>query len=202
MTDKCHQSIMADLERNSRALMDFLKGLTLRVINLCTSVLALCGYGAPLAFAMFSTIKLKMLDLWLDLDRIDVMLIQRRGGGGVGSGGPSPDDDGHGRGGGDDGPGGDGGPDGHGGHGGDERSGSGSGAGGGEADSLTTTDTVVGQLNDQPCREHADSDPGVPGSEPALVNGVKQQTSSCDSNEATDLYKEIRMATETTLEDG
>ena len=56
------------VEDNSRALLQFIMGFVEKVINLTTSILSLTEYGAPMATLIFSMVKLKLMELRLDLN--------------------------------------------------------------------------------------------------------------------------------------
>ena len=71
---------MAALEENSRSLLNFVKGVVSKLIEVMTPLIALAELGAPFAQMVFSVVKLKLMEMWLDLDQLD----PHRGGGGDG----------------------------------------------------------------------------------------------------------------------
>ena len=91
---------MSEIENNSWRLLLLTKSVVLKLINLATSFLVLSEYGAPFAYALFSTVKLRMVDLWLDLNQLENNLSGGGGGGnshgGGGGGGNNGDGNGDG----------------------------------------------------------------------------------------------------------
>ena len=81
---------MSEIELNSRRLLDVAKSLVIKVINVVTSLLVLSDLGAPFASLLFSVIKLKLMELLIELNGLDSGLS-----GGV-DGGPGGPGGGHG----------------------------------------------------------------------------------------------------------
>ena len=80
------------VEDNSRALLRFVMGFVEKVIDLTAAVLALTELGAPLATLVFTSVKLKMMELWLDLNGLQAAVGGSGQGpaGGGGGGDPGP----------------------------------------------------------------------------------------------------------------
>ena len=76
-----------EIETNSRHLLDFVKSVVIKILNLVNSCIALSELGAPFACLMFTVIKLKILELWSDLSNLEDGLNNVTGGNGGGNGG-------------------------------------------------------------------------------------------------------------------
>ena len=83
---------MAEIDENSRALLGTVRSLVLKFINLSTSMIALADLGAPFICTLFSNVKLKLLELLVELSRMEDRLNATRvgGGGDPGDGGGNP----------------------------------------------------------------------------------------------------------------
>ena len=145
-------SFIMEIETNSRLLLHLTKSLVIRLINLTTSFLVLTDLGAPFASLVFSVVKMKLLELLLELNSLEATIGVR--------GGPGQ------------GPGGSGGPGGSDGRGGQGNARPDGGDGNDEGDGPGPV--AVPRHAMTPPRDDEDgprSDSGVPGSDPG-VNGL------------------------------
>ena len=62
---------MAEIDRNSRVLLGTVRSIVLKVINLSTSMIALADLGAPFVCTLFSMVKLKLLELAVELSGME-----------------------------------------------------------------------------------------------------------------------------------
>ena len=90
---------MAEIDRNSRVLLGTVRSIVLKVINLSTSMIALADLGAPFVCTLFSMVKLKLLELLVELSGMEDRLNRdsgENGDGGDGGGGNGGDGSGDG----------------------------------------------------------------------------------------------------------
>ena len=69
--DQTFSAAMSTTEGNTQALIDFVKGVVDKVIALASAFIALTEYGSPVATLVFSLVRLKMMELWLELSNLE-----------------------------------------------------------------------------------------------------------------------------------
>ena len=69
--DQTFSAAMSTTEGNIKALISFVKGMVDKVIALASAFIALTEYGSPVATLVFSLVRLKMMELWLELSDLE-----------------------------------------------------------------------------------------------------------------------------------